>query len=154
MWRNSFKQFLGLPAALPRGILQQIFTPTELISEVTEERTRQRIQRRFGDGDDTDDEEHSASPDAANNLDNGEDEEQADEEIKNNEDTKESDETEPVPICFKKFPKNFKVLFAFPHKRCNCHNWRMTARQIFRHEGLNFDEWFRNLLDVERQYLK
>ena len=108
---------------------------------------------RFGDGDDTDGEEHSASPDAANNLDNGEDEEQADEEIKNNEDTKESHETDQVPICFKKFPKNFKVLFAFPHKRCNCHNWRMTARQIFRHEGLNFDEWFRNLLDVERHFL-
>ena len=43
---------------------------------------------------------------------------------------------EDVPISFKKFPKNFKVLFAFPQLRGNCHGMRLTAEEIFSHEGM------------------
>ena len=33
MWRNSFKEFMGLPAALPGAALQRIFRSTEDICE-------------------------------------------------------------------------------------------------------------------------
>jgi hypothetical protein len=50
---------------------------------------------------------------------------------------------QPAPICFKKFPKNFKVLFAFPHRQCNCHNRRLTAYEIFKHYNLNLRSGYR-----------
>jgi len=36
-----------------------------------------------------------------------------------------------VPISLKKFPNNFKQLFAFPGKLCHCHRRRLTYSAIF-----------------------
>lgn len=49
MWRNSFKEFLGLPAALPSYVLNRIFTPTALYCEHAEQVTRRKICYRFGE---------------------------------------------------------------------------------------------------------
>jgi hypothetical protein len=49
MWRNSFKKFLGLSTNLLHDILEQIFTPTTLISDRAHARIQGRILYRFGD---------------------------------------------------------------------------------------------------------
>ncbi len=53
--------------------------------------------------------------------------------IDNAEEQEATNETTLVPVCFKKFPKNFKVLFAFPQRKCSCHGRRMTVQEIFNH---------------------
>ena len=52
MWRNSLKQFLGLPKSLPSRVLDQILTPTNLVCDRANWRTRARVNRRFGNADD------------------------------------------------------------------------------------------------------
>ena len=44
---------------------------------------------------------------------------------------------------FKLFPKNIKVLFAFASMKCDNCNRRLTAAEIFRHKGMNLDDWLR-----------
>jgi hypothetical protein len=41
----------------------------------------------------------------------------------------EEEQPQIVQLSFKKFPNNFKQLFAFPHKFCQC--LRMTCANIF-----------------------
>jgi hypothetical protein len=43
IWRNYFKKFLGLPAALLSNILDQIFTPTVFFSTNAETGTSRKI---------------------------------------------------------------------------------------------------------------
>ena len=57
-------------------------------------------------------------------------------------------------ISFKQFPKTFNVLFAFAGKRCTCHKQRMTATQLFEHEGYDFEKWLRELLNVPKQLMQ
>jgi hypothetical protein len=43
----------------------------------------------------------------------------------------EEEQPKIVQLSFKKFPNNFKQLFAFPHKFCQCHRRRLTCANIF-----------------------
>ena len=132
MWRNSLKQFLGLPKSLPSRVLDQILTPTNLVCDRANWRTRARVNRRFGNTDD--------------HVDHLDDQMDEDHESELGEGA--HNEHGSPPITFKKFPKNFKVLFAFAHLKCHNCNRRMTAAEIFRHENLDFDNWLRTLTDV------
>jgi hypothetical protein len=127
MWRNSFKKFPGLRTNLPHDTLDKTFAPTVQISNRANLNTKWGIKNRFGSAE----EEYFAIRERR---------------AENYEEKKE--ENIQVPISFKKFPKNLKTLFAFPHKRCRCHLQRMIANQIFKHEGLNFDRWLKGLLNV------
>ena len=49
------------------------------------------------------------------------------------------DNTKPAPIIYKQFPKNFKLLFAFPQKFYSCHGTCMTAIKIFYRSEMYFD---------------
>ena len=138
MWRNSLKQFLGLPKSLPSRVLDQILTPTDLVCDRANRRTRARVNRRFGNADD-----HVDHVDHVDHLDD-----QMDEDHESASGEGSHDEQEAPRITFKKFPKNFKVLFAFAHLKCHNCNRRMTAAEIFRHENLDFDNWLRTLTDV------
>ncbi len=68
MWRNSFKQFLGLPAALPSYALDQIFTPTTLFSTQAKQKTRKKIKIRFGQEDQDGDSSSASDNINSNNI--------------------------------------------------------------------------------------
>ena len=59
----------------------------------------------------------------------------------------------PAPVIYKQFPKNFKLLFAFPQKFCSCHGTRMTVRNIFYHSDANFNSWLNGLLTVPKSLI-
>ncbi len=125
---------------MPNSILEQIFASTTLISDSAGARTRQKIQERFGIETHNDDEYNEQLPiesqSAALDANSDDTNENAIEQERIN-------NTEISTISFRKFPKNFKTLFAFQHKRYNCHGWRMSAAQIFEHEKPNLNNWLK-----------
>jgi len=48
LWRNSFKQFMGLPSNLPSETLERIFHSTEQICAIANAKTRRKVSTRFG----------------------------------------------------------------------------------------------------------
>ncbi len=49
----------------------------------------------------------------------------------------------------KKFPNNFKQFFAFSGKisHCYCYRRRLIFATVFEHENVDFEDWFKNVLD-------
>ena len=101
-WRMSFKTFLGLPACTPAAVLNRILHSSEITCSEAAQRNAAKIARRFGGEAITRDEPIQESQ-------------------------QERQEEQPhAPMYLKKFPPNFKSLFAFAGKQCSCHNRRLT----------------------------
>ncbi len=142
--RNSFKEFLELPAALPHHKAFQ----KEFLHQCrsTEMRTRSKTESRF----------RIADEDDRGNYDDDDGNQYEFSSLKSEEHKKsdqptceEEEEAKPEKINLKKFPKKFNVLlFAFAHNQYNCHGWRLTAQKIFKHENLNFNHSLDSLLSV------
>jgi hypothetical protein len=48
LWRNSFKQFMGLPLNLPNEMLERIFHIKNQICTIANAKTRRKVSTRFG----------------------------------------------------------------------------------------------------------
>ncbi len=48
LWRNSFKQFMGLPSSLPSETLERILHSTEQICAIANAKKRRKVSTRFG----------------------------------------------------------------------------------------------------------
>ena len=107
---------MGLPVSLPNAILDRIMHSTRVTSSSAADRTARKVSKRFGD---------DTLP------------------ICKKEEEKEDEFTS---ISLRKFPANFKVLFAFGGYHCSCHRTRLTCANLFQHEGHNFEQWIDHLL--------
>jgi hypothetical protein len=48
LWKNSFKQFMGLPKATPNSVLERIFENYKMVTDRLHSRNLEKIRKRFG----------------------------------------------------------------------------------------------------------